>query len=80
MRRIPFIAAALGIIVIVPGVASAKPKVFGGKGMSWSVGFQDPALGAEVQGISEDLRAFFGAPKDRGLLVGRVEEIGRAHV
>ncbi|HJZ84283.1 MAG TPA: PDZ domain-containing protein [Polyangia bacterium] len=33
-------------------------------------------LGVELSGMSEDLRTFFGAPADRGVLVNRVEPDG----
>jgi membrane-associated protease RseP (regulator of RpoE activity) len=37
----------------------------------WSSG-QDSRLGVMVMGISSDLRTFFGAPRDTGLLVAQV--------
>ncbi len=41
-------------------------------GFSFSYGMGDAGLGADVQSMSEDLRAYFGAPKDQGVLVSEI--------
>ena len=76
-RLIAPLAAALTAVLAV-GVASAQP---GGKGSNaksgkrWvELGAQGskPRLGVRLLDMSGDLRAYFGAPADRGVLVDSV--------
>lgn len=48
------------------------------KGFRFSFSTSRGRLGTEVSSMTEELRAFFGAPKDSGVLVQRVEAGGPA--
>jgi membrane-associated protease RseP (regulator of RpoE activity) len=69
--------AAMLTAVLAVGVASAQP---GGKGSKqdersgrWmQLGSSRPRLGVRLLDISADLRGYFGAPADRGVLVDSV--------
>jgi hypothetical protein len=63
LRFLRFAPVAIALLVAVPGSAQQETPArwpFHGR------------LGVEVQAMTEELRAFFGAPADRGVLVARV--------
>ena len=73
---------ALAGLLALPAIASAHPhgkKQRKGKHhFLWSFSGGGGVLGVHVQGMTPELRVFFGAPKDEGVLVVSVEEDGPA--
>ena len=78
-------ALALAAALAVPGLAAAAPQPFGENTPQILV--RTPArtrvvmgraghgyLGVQLMDITEELRAFYGAPRDAGILVSRVSE------
>ncbi len=68
MKPTIFLVATLVATAGVATTAQAKDKD------SWSVqfGMSQGRLGAQVTDMTEELRGFFGAPKDAGILVSKV--------
>lgn len=58
-------------IAPVPPVAAVHPE--GHPRVLWATGGDEPRLGTQVSSMSPELRDFFGAPSDAGILVQRVE-------
>jgi membrane-associated protease RseP (regulator of RpoE activity) len=54
------------------GKAPAPAKPSAGAGYTVRFGMSQGRLGAQVMDLTEELRGFFGAPQDAGLLVGKV--------
>lgn len=69
MKPTIFLVATLVATAGVATTAQAKGKD------SWSVqfGMSQGRLGAQVTDMTEELRGFFGAPKDAGILVSKVK-------
>lgn len=72
MRRFQALLVAAGLAA-APASAAAGPDSHDTfvKHFEWSTG--KSRLGVLVHGLTPELRAHFGAPADRGLLVARVE-------
>jgi membrane-associated protease RseP (regulator of RpoE activity) len=70
VKRTIFFVAALVAIAGLATTAHAKDKD------SWTVhfGMSQGRLGAQVTDMTEELRDFFGAPKDAGILVSKVSK------
>ena len=70
----PVFVALLSVVGLVstPGVASAAPPDNPFE-WSFSMSFGRGRLGVAVVSMTPELRTFFGAPDDRGLLISRVE-------
>ncbi len=69
------VTAALGLATAAyakgkRGKQAAKPRT--GSGFTVQVGMSQGRLGAQVMDLTDDLRDFFGAPKDAGILVSKV--------
>jgi hypothetical protein len=74
MRLATVAAAALAALSLSTAVpADAHPRH--GKGKTWSFSFDTSGgrLGAQVQPMTPELRRYFGAPDDAGVLVGGVD-------
>ncbi|MEX1368537.1 MAG: PDZ domain-containing protein [Nannocystaceae bacterium] len=56
-----------------PGVFGVAVDPDGSSSLRWSFGHDEARLGTQVSSMSSELREFFGAPPDAGILVQRVE-------
>ena len=63
--------ALCGTLLLLAGDAGAKGP--SRKGPHVFINASGGRLGAQVQSMTEDLRGYFGAPTDAGVLVGEVE-------
>jgi membrane-associated protease RseP (regulator of RpoE activity) len=70
MRRIRWLLAAGLVALPALAVASPRPAT---ESYSWSSSSGQGRLGIMVLGLTPELRQYFGAPDDRGVLVARVE-------
>jgi len=61
------------VLVAVAGMASAA-QAKGKSSWTVQVGMSQGRLGAQVTDMTEELRDFFGAPKDAGILVSKVNK------
>jgi len=72
MKRIVLLLGAA--FLLAPAVAWAQPRpVDPGR-----LPFMGPRLGVQILTLTDELRVFFGAPKDAGVLVARVEPASAA--
>jgi hypothetical protein len=69
-----FLVGALGAVAWAKPWNKKHSSHSSSKSFSYSFGMGDGLLGADVQSMTEDLRGYFGAPKDKGVLVSAVEQ------
>jgi C-terminal processing protease CtpA/Prc len=78
MRRLHALLIAAGLLAAptsaVAGPRDTKPdEDWSGETFEWSMATSRARLGVTVVGLTPELREHFGAARDRGVMVGRIE-------
>lgn len=77
MRRLHVLLVTAGLLTAPTSAVAGPDRTKDGdhptETFEWSMATSQPRLGVMVVGLTPELRTYFGAPADRGVIVGRVE-------